>query len=242
MKSADEITPQEIDRPSMDSTVKGAVKNAEAGNRANVKAHLTSRLAALVGALALGVLYLFLPDKLIIGPSWLLLVVEVPLILPLLLSFTTRRMLPHFVIRTLALILLVVTTLALAIGIFLLVYTLKGEKGDFLLRSAGILWVFNILVFSLWYFEIDGGGPLKRHLAAPQASDLLFPQYVSGLDKSWKPLFVDYIFLAFTSATALSPADTQPLTQRTKILMMLEAVFSLVVIVLLAARAVNILG
>lgn len=207
------------------------------------RAHLLSRLAALSGVLASGVLYLFLPEKLVIGPSWLLLVIEATLILPYVIALTTQRNLPHGLMRAIALIMLGLTTLALAIGIALLVYTLPepGTKGLNLLRSAGILWVFNILVFALWYFEIDGGGPLKRHLAVPQATDFLFPQYAPGSKSAWKPQFLDYVFLAFTSSTALSPADTQPLTKKAKALMMIQAVFSLVVIVLLAARAVNIL-
>ena len=207
------------------------------------RAHLLSRLAALAGVLTLGVLYLFLPDKLIIGPGWLLLVIEAALILPFVIALTTQRSLPHGLLRAVALITLGVTTLALAIGIALLVSTLSqpGTKGLFLLRSAGILWVFNILVFALWYFEIDGGGPLKRHLAPPQATDFLFPQYAPGSNSAWKPQFLDYVFLAFNSSTALSPADTQPLTKKAKALMMIQAIFSLVVIVLLASRAVNIL-
>ena len=207
------------------------------------RTHLVSRLTALTAVLASGVLYLFLPDKLVIGPSWLLLVVEAALILPFAVALTTQRNLPHGLIRAIALITLGITTLALAIGIALLVYTLPqpGTKGLNLLRSAGILWVFNILVFALWYFEIDGGGPLKRHMAPPQATDFLFPQYAPGSTSTWKPQFLDYVFLAFNSSTALSPADTQPLTKRAKALMMIQAVFSLVVIVLLAARAVNIL-
>ena len=209
----------------------------------HMRAHLLSRLAALAGVLALGVLYLFLPDKLIIGPSWLLLVIEAALILPFVIALTTQRNLPHGLIRTVALVTLGIITLALAVGIALLVYTLPqpSTKGLNLLRSAGILWVFNILVFALWYFEIDGGGPLKRHLANPQATDFLFPQYAPGYNSNWKPHFLDYVFVAFNSSTALSPADTQPLTKKAKGLMMIQAVFSLVVIVLLAARAVNIL-
>ncbi|HKV58231.1 MAG TPA: hypothetical protein VJO32_08110 [Ktedonobacteraceae bacterium] len=207
----------------------------------HLRAHLLSRLAALCGVLVAGLLYLFLPDKLIIGPSWLLLVIEAALSLPILVSLTTERKLPHGVTRGIALVLLGVVTLALAIGIALLINNLHGENGIFLLRSAAILWVFNILVFALWYFEIDGGGPLKRHLADPQATDFLFPQYAPGANSNWKPQFLDYVFLAFTSSTALSPADTQPLTKKAKVLMMIQAVFSLVVIALLAGRAVNIL-
>ncbi len=213
-------------------------------HKSHMQAHLLSRLAAVVGVLALGVLYLFLPDKLVIGPSWLLLVIEAALTLPFIIALTTQRRLPHRMVRMAALVTLGITTLALAIGIALLVYTLPqpDTKGPFLLRSAGILWVFNIVVFALWYFEIDGGGPLKRHLAGPQATDFLFPQYAPGSQSTWMPHFLDYVFLAFTSATALSPADTQPLTKKAKALMIIQAVFSLIVIVLLAARAVNILS
>jgi len=207
----------------------------------HLRKHLISRLAALGGVLVAGLLYLFLPDKLIIGPSWLLLVIEFALSLPILVSLAMERKLPHGFIRATALVLLGIITLALAIGIALLVYNLHGENGNFLLRSAAILWVFNILVFALWYFEIDGGGPLKRHMAGPQATDFLFPQYAPGANSNWMPHFLDYVFLAFTSATALSPADTQPLTKKAKVLMMIQAVLSLAIIVFLAARAVNVI-
>ncbi len=215
--------------------------SADTAHKALIRGHLLSRLAALFGVLAVGLLYLLLPDTLIIGPSWLLLVIEAVLILPFLVSLTIQRRPPHGMIRAAALILLGIITLALAIGTGGLVYNLHRENGNFLLRSAGILWVFNILVFALWYFEIDGGGPLKRHLAGPQATDFLFPQYAPGSKSNWMPHFVDYVFLAFTSATALSPADAQPLTRKAKVLMMIEAVLSLTIIVFLAARAVNVL-
>ena len=83
--------------------------------------------------------------------------------------------------------------------------------------------------------------PLKRHLAGPKASDFLFPQYAPGFNSSWMPHFLDYVFLAFTSATALSPADTQPLTKKAKLLMMIQSMLSLAIIIFLAARAVNVL-
>jgi len=209
----------------------------------HLRMHLASRWTALLGILASGILYLFLPERLIIGPSWLLLVIEVILMLPYVVSLLTKRYLPHLAMRTLALILLGIITLTLAIGISLLVAQLPYEKGQVLLRAAVLLWIFNILVFALWYFELDGGGPLKRHLAGYKAADFLFPQQATEtLHELWIPKFLDYLFLAFTASTALSPTDTYPLTQRAKGLMMIEAVFSLVIIVLLAARAVNILG
>ena len=209
----------------------------------HLRMHLASRWTALLGILASGILYLFLPERFIIGPSWLLLVIEVVLMLPFVISLLTQHYLPHLAIRTLALILLGIITLTLAIGIALLVSQLTNEKGQVLLRAAVLLWVFNILVFALWYFELDGGGPLKRHLAGYKAADFLFPQQASETPHElWIPKFLDYVFLAFTTSTALSPTDTFPLTRRAKGLMMVEAVFSLVIIVLLAARAVNILG
>ena len=212
-------------------------------HKQHVRAHLLSRLAAFAGILVIGVIYLFLPARLVIGPNWVLLAVEAVLILPFLIVLFTRRSVPHGLLRTTALVTLGVTTAALAISIALLVSSLTEPttKGLKLLREAGSLWVFNILVFALWYFEVDGGGPFKRHLAAPEATDFLFPQYTPGNKSNWKPQFFDYLFLAFNSSTALSPADTLPLTKKAKALMMIQAALSLVIIILLAARAVNIL-
>ena len=201
------------------------------------------RWAAVIGTLAIGFLYLALPQELTFGPSWLLLALEIVLLLPLLYSWITRRPLPHITIRILTLAILGVVTLGLAGSIALLIYTLPGNKqASFLLRSAGLLWCSNILVFALWYWEIDGGGPHKRRLSGHKAADLMFPQQVDGNTTGWIATFIDYLFVAFTGATALSPTDTYPLTPRAKILMMVEAIFSLIIIVLLAARAVNILG
>src|SRR5437660_10385098 len=148
--------------------------------------------------------------------------------------------LSHTARRILVLVPLGISTLALVVGVVLFILTLPTDKhGTNLLRSAALLWSFNILVFALWYWEIDGGGPWKRHLSGHHAADFLFPQQAHG--KSWAPHFLDYLFLAFTGATALSPADTNPLTRTAKMLMMLEAMLSLTIIGLLVARAVNIL-
>jgi hypothetical protein len=135
-------------------------------------------------------------------------------------------------------------TFALMSSVFLLVYTLptKTEKqAGILLHDAALLWVSNIIVFALWYWELDGGGPFKRHHAGHKAADFMFPQQADGNTQGWVPYFVDYLFLAFTGATALSPADTFPLSRLAKALMMMEAVFSLIILVVLAARAINIL-
>src|SRR6266496_1872506 len=168
-------------------------------------------VTALIGILLTGLLYLVLPANLTVGTNWLLLVP------------------------------LAVSTLALVVGVALFVLSLPTDThATNLLRAGALLWSFNILVFALWYWEIDGGGPWKRHLAGHRAADFLFPQQASG--EHWTPHFLDYLFVAFTGATALSPADTYPLTRLAKMLMMCEALLSLTIAAILIARAVNILG
>jgi uncharacterized membrane protein len=198
-------------------------------------------MAALVGPLLTGLIYFALPPNVIVGPNWLLLVVEAIIVLPLIVDSLTPWNLSHMARRMLMLLSLGLSTLALGVGVVLLVITLPADThANNLLRSAALLWAFNILVFALWYWEIDGGGPWKRHLSGHHAADFMFPQQAHG--KSWSPHFFDYLFLAFTGATALSPADTNPLTRTAKMLMMIEAMISLTLVGLLVARAVNILG
>jgi uncharacterized membrane protein len=118
-----------------------------------------------------------------------------------------------------------------------------------LLRSAAALWVTNILIFASWYWRLDAGGPLAR-ARTPGHTDgaFLFPQMtmdpeakIAAGEHEWEPNFVDYLFLAFNTSTALSPTDVPVLSRWAKVLMMIQALISLMVIVLLAARAVNIL-
>lgn len=198
-------------------------------------------VAALIAILLTGLLYLVLPPNVIIGPNWLLLVVEGVFVVPLFIDLLTAWELSHTARRILVLVPLGISTLALVAGVALFILTLPTDThATNLLRSAALLWSFNILVFALWYWELDGGGPWKRHLSGHHAADFLFPQQADG--KSWAPQFLDYLFVAFTGATALSPADTYPLTRLAKALMMIEAVLSLTVVGILIARAVNILG
>ena len=202
---------------------------------------VVTSVAALIGILLTGLLYLVLPPDVIIGPNWLLLVVEVVFVVPLVIDVMTAWDLPHTARRMLVLVPLGVSTLALVVGVALFILTLPTDThATNLLRAAALLWTFNILVFALWYWEVDGGGPWKRHLSGHRATDFLFPQQAAG--EHWVPHFLDYLFLAFTGATALSPAETYPLTRLAKVLMMLEAVLSLTVAGILTARAVNLLG
>lgn len=205
-------------------------------------------LAALAGILITGLLYLVLPTNVIIGPNWLLVVIEGIFVIPLLIDILTAWDLSHMARRMLVLIPLSLSTLALVVGVALFVATLAtNTNANNLLRAGALLWSFNILVFALWYWEIDGEGPWKRHLSGQQPGDFLFPQQTKDFPqptngKPWTPYFLDYLFVAFTGATALSPADTYPLSRATKTLMMLEALISITVVGILVARAVNILG
>jgi uncharacterized membrane protein len=118
------------------------------------------------------------------------------------------------------------------------------------LESAASLWFTNVLVFACWYWRLDAGGPHARdHRHVHSEGSFLFPQMAMSPEQlaltgqgAWKPGFVDYLFLAFNSSTALSPADTPVLSRWAKLLMMVQASISFTIILLLAARAVNILG
>ncbi|HEY1350333.1 MAG TPA: hypothetical protein VGF67_11985 [Ktedonobacteraceae bacterium] len=186
----------------------------------------------ILGMLTVGVFYAFLPTRLLLGPPWLLLAIEAVCLLPIGFTLLTERGLPYKTLHPLLLTLLGVLTISLASGIVLLVITAVGNKyATTLLRSAILLWGSTVLVFALWYWQIDSGGPVKRHQSNSQAADFLFPQQENGNPTGWIPGFMDYLFMAFTGATARSPTETYPLTSRAKVLMMIEALLSVLVVV-----------
>lgn len=119
-----------------------------------------------------------------------------------------------------------------------------SQNGGAILLDALLIWLSSLLVFSLWHWIIDRNGPIARELALDETRyDLLFPQYQSaipGWDK-WKPKFLDYVFFSFFTSTGFSPADTLPLTKRAKVLMMIEASISLVIIGMVASRAISLI-
>jgi uncharacterized membrane protein len=112
-----------------------------------------------------------------------------------------------------------------------------------LLTSSLTVWIDNVLLFSLLYWQIDRGGPEARLKPQTQAPDWLFPQAdLEDLMPHWRPTYVDYLFLAYTTAAAFSPTDALPLTTRAKVWMMLESSISLATILVVVSRAINILG
>jgi len=140
-------------------------------------------------------------------------------------------------------------TFALVGSLVLLVAALPShrERPTVLLRSAAALWVTNVLVFALWYWRLDAGGPHRRDArAGHEDGAFLFPQMTiapdsPAYDAQWSPNFVDYLFLAFNSSTALSPTDSPVISRWAKLLMIVQSAISLTIIALLAARGVNIL-
>jgi uncharacterized membrane protein len=197
---------------------------------------------AIVALIAIGVVYALLPQKVNGGPSWLLLTIEGVILLPVLISILTGRRISLSSRRIGSLILLGVVTLALSVAIVHLIFTLKKDlNGIQLLYTGFLLYICNTLVFSLWYWAVDGGGSDQRLLSEHRAYDFLFPQQMGGFDGVWIPHYIDYLYVAFTGATAFSPTDTMPLSHRAKFLMMLEAVLALLLISFVVSRAINII-
>jgi uncharacterized membrane protein len=198
--------------------------------------------AAILSLVAMGVLYALLPTKVSLGPSWLLLAIVGLFLVPFVIAMVSRRRVSPVTLRIGSMILLGIVTLTLAVGIGHLISTLKSDlNGVALIYSGLLLYCFNVLVSALWYWEIDRGGPEKRRQSDQQAPDFLFPQQVGGYDEHWAPHFFDYLYLAFTGATAFSPTDTMPLSHRAKFLMMVEAILALILISFVVSRAINII-
>jgi hypothetical protein len=199
------------------------------------------RWSFLIAVLLIGGLLSVLSANLRIGPRWVMPVVVCLLLIPFAMAILRGH---HQWTRRIALTIASVLTLGLISSVVFLVYALfrHTEGATSLFRDAIVLWSANVIVFAVWYWEVDQGGPLRRHSNRPEPPDLLFPQMASGLDawRDWKPSFIDYVFLAFNTSTAFSPTDTLVMSKRAKLLMMTQASISLVIIAVIAARAINI--
>lgn len=196
---------------------------------------------SLLALIAVGGLNMALPDGLTIGPRWLLLAIVAGIMGPVEIMHSSGN---HRYCRQLGFAVISIVTIGMIFSVIRLVTAIPDrlETPMDLLRSAIYLWFTNIFVFAVWYWRLDGGGPHKRgeretHSEADAA--FLFPQVT--MDYNWSPKFIDYLFLAFNTSTALSPTDAPILSRWAKALMMVQATISLIVIVFLAARAINIL-
>jgi hypothetical protein len=199
------------------------------------------RWPALVGIVSVGGVFLALPEPLTFGPNWLLLAVIAPLSLASVMTYRSGR---YEANRILGYGLSAVMTIALAWSLGALIAGLPyhREPAIILLRASTALWISNILVFASWYWRLDAGGPHARDLRGKHVDGaFLFPQMTARTDRHWAPGFIDYLHLAFNTSTAFSPADVAPLSRWAKMLMMIQSLISLACIVILGARAVNVL-
>ncbi len=206
------------------------------------------RWPAMLALLCVGGLRFSLPESWSIGPAWLLVVVVTILLIP---TVAARKRGSHGVNQILGYVLNGIVTLDMIWSLWRLVAALPShrEAPRDLLRSAAALWFTNILVFASWYWRLDAGGPHAREMEGVRSKGaFLFPQMTLNpeareelCEPFWNPGFVDYLFLAFNTSTAFSPTDCPVLSRWAKILMMVQALISFATVVLLAARAVNVL-
>jgi hypothetical protein len=202
----------------------------------------------ILALLAIGGIHLALPRWFIVGPIWLLPGVIVVLLVPTIMSHRTgRQSLNH----ALGILINAIITIALIGSVALLVTTLPSHKETplRLLGSGAALWLTNILVFALWYWRLDGGGPNVRDQHREFGSrSFVFPQMqIEKIERNhfrverWRPGFVDYLFIAFTQSSTFGPTDAPLLARWAKLLVMCQIFISMSIVVLLISRAVGIL-
>jgi hypothetical protein len=216
--------------------------------------------AAVVAAAGL---YVTLPGRFILGRSagffgdirWVVTGLTVVLLAALLLSVPQGRVArtlgwhaQHLRVgrRLLSLAMIAVLTAANSASIYLLVHVLVNGGAVVaspLLRAAVHLWCVNVLIFALWFWQLDGGGPVTRLTAEIRGRDFYFPQQTDPriFGTAWQPTFIDYLYVSYTNSAAFSPTDTMPLSRWAKVLMLVQSAVSLTLGLMVVARAVNIL-
>jgi len=205
------------------------------------------RWPASAAVLLMIVLQLRLPGELSPIGRWVLPVMELVVLAVLVVANPRRIDRGSPLLRWLGLGLIGVASLANAWSVVLLINDLvlgtNGEEPVTLLATGANIWITNVIIFAVWYWELDRGGPAARAAGTDPHPDFLFPQMSDslGIYREWEPQFTDYAFVSFTNATAFSPTDTMPMSRWAKLAMMLQAAVSLVTAALVIARAVNIL-
>jgi uncharacterized membrane protein len=238
----------------------------EAANQEVRTSNEEPRWHASVAVLVALLLYVTLPPRLIIGPIWVAPALVLGLLIPLSIlaphrNRETRRA------RFWSIVLIAIVSFFNLVSVLLLVASFyqpqKSAQHDPLLltRTGAQIWFTNVLVFALWYWELDGDGPDARARAASATefrdADFLFPQtqiiiqlqmmghagkkMLTCVDEYWKPRFFDYLYTAFTNAAAFSPTDVMPLTRWAKALMMAEGLISLITVLVVLARAISLI-
>jgi hypothetical protein len=204
---------------------------------------------ALTTAVAIA-LQVAVPDKLVlVSPSWALPATQGALLIVLITANPRRINRQSMAMRWLSLTLGALLSLANVWSVGRLAVEITrgtmGRSPSQLLVTGGVIWLTNVVVFALWYWEFDRGGPVARALnIGNRYPDFQFPQMISPpqmVPPDWEPAFVDYLYLAFTNASAFSPTDVMPLSRWAKVAMTVQALISIVTVALVVSRAVNIL-
>jgi len=206
------------------------------------------RWPSILAVIAVIVVQLLLPDRLILHPRWLLPGIEIALVVALVVANPVRLTRDHPALRYAGLALVAAMTVANAGSAALLITRLldgtAGHDATSLIRNGAAIYATNIVAFGLWYWELDRGGPMRRAGGDRQHTDFLFAQMTQPdvAPPDWEPTFLDYLFVSYTNATAFSPTDTLPLSRWAKMLMLGQSAIALATIALVVARAVNILS
>lgn len=210
--------------------------------------HHEPRWPAAVALLAAIGLYVLLPSTLIVGPRWLLPVLEGLLVIPLLVTNPDRRERDTTGLRLVSILLIAIITIANISALGLLVHDLLRHAdidGKELVYSAIALWFNNVIVFALWYWEADRGGPGRRaEGTGPAAPDFLFPQMSdpSVASEGWRPYFFDYLYLSFSNAASFAAADALPMSRWAKAAMLSQSALSLSLLLLVLSRVAGLLS
>jgi uncharacterized membrane protein len=220
---------------------------------------VNDRFQARIAVFIAVALYIVLPARLTIGPVWVVPALVALILVPLV-ALAPTKLSQGRLMRALSISLIAVLNFFNVVSVVLLINDLvnshargHGLSAQELLEYGGAIWVTNIIVFGLWFWELDGEGPYDRDQYASAcvtpSIDFLFPQMsidpkrITGFNpQAWRPQFLDYLYLSFTNALAISPTDVMPLTIAAKMLMLGESLISFVTVALILARSVNILS
>jgi hypothetical protein len=244
------VSKQASRRTTASSTAGGATERRNPGE---------SRFPAAGAIVAAMALYLLLPNPLILGPRLGVPLLELALFLPLVWANPKRMTKETKPLRLLSIGLVLLIALANTAALVLLVDQLvhsHTKQGGQLLLGAGQVWVTNMIVFALAFWELDRGGPVRR-TRTPRAqvppADFRFPQdedhdaiaevaVRSSAKSDWSPAFLDYLYVSVTNSSAFSPTDTMPLSHRAKMIMATQSVSAIMLSVLVIAKGVSLLG